>query len=392
MNRRDFLKHTSLVSASALLPAFLHKLRFHPLHTQDRKLVIVQLSGGNDWLNAFVPYRHDPYYRLRPQLGIAAGEVLPLTDEIGLNPALTPLRTLYDQGWMSLLNQVGYPNPDRSHFRAMDIWHSASGADAYWDTGWLGRYLDHCCTGSPHRVLEIDDTLSLAVKGEHTKALAVSNPQQLYNSTRDPWIQHLAAQAPTGSGDLDYLYKTLAETTASASYIYERAGLKPSGQTYPSTPLGRQLHLVATLMAAGVETQVFYVSMTGFDTHVRQRQAQDRLLKQYAGAMAAFVEDLRNQGLWGQTAVMTFSEFGRRVEQNASGGTDHGKAGNVLLMGGSLRQPGVFNAVPDLLTLDDGDLPHQLDFRQVYATLLHDWLGADDAAILGQPFAQLPLV
>ncbi len=392
--RRDFLKLSGLASASLLMPRFLHGLTRGPMGRPDRKLVIIQQSGGNDGLNAFVPYRNDEYYRSRPRLAVETSEVLRLNDELGLNPGMGPLRELYDQGWMSLVNSVGYPNPDRSHFRAMDIWQTASNSDEYWETGWLGRYLDHACNGSDaaHRVVEVDDLVSLAVKGESLTGLGVRDPRRLYQATQDRWIQALNEQVSEGPETLDFLYKTLTETTQSAAYLYEKSRVFRSSTSYPSTAFGRDLKMVAELICSGVETSVFYVSLSGFDTHVRQRGQHDRLLGGYSEAVAAFVKDLRENDWLDQTAILTFSEFGRRVRENASGGTDHGKANSLTLIGGSLKQPGVFNESPDLSRLDDGDLQFEVDFRQVYTTLLQDWLEVDPSPILKRSFKGLPLV
>ena len=395
--RRDFLKYSSLASAATLMPGFLNSLTSNSLDADGKKLVIIQFSGGNDGLNTCVPYRNDAYYRARPSLGISAQEVLPVTDEVGLNPAMEGLRSLYDEGLLTILNQVGYPNPDRSHFRSMDIWHSASNSDEYWSTGWLGRYLDSDCAGcaQPHRVLEIDELLSMAVKGESTKGLALQDPARLMRITKDPYIQALSQRNSASHSEdtnLDYLYKTMTETVNSAEYIHQQAQKFRSQANYPQGPFGKQLKLVAELLISGVDTSVFYVSLSGFDTHVRQLNQQARLLKQYSEAITAFVQDLKEQNRLEDTLIMTFSEFGRRVEQNASGGTDHGKANNLFLIGGALQSPGIFNAMPDLTRLDQGDLQYEIDFRQVYATVLKDWLGADDQEILGRKFQRLPLV
>lgn len=394
--RRDFLKLSGLASTALLMPRFLYGLSDSPMTRPDHKLVIIQQSGGNDGLNALVPYRNDLYYRARPQLAVPRSEVLALSDEVGFNPALAPLRDLYDQGHLSLINQVGYPNPDRSHFRAMDIWHSGSGPHDYWDTGWLGRYLDHSCSGcvNPHEVVEIDDTLSLALKGQQGKGMALRNPARLQRSTRGKWVDHLAdtGQQDQAQEALGYLYKTLTETRQSAEYLYETSRVYQSRATYPHSHLARDLKTVAELICSGVETSVFYVSLSGFDTHVRQRRQHDRLLGQYAEAVAAFVADLQRQGWFDRTLILTFSEFGRRVAENASGGTDHGKANSLNLIGGALRRPGLYNDMPDLAHLDDGDLPHQIDFRQVYASLLHDWLSTDDQTILRGRFERLDVV
>lgn len=397
-NRREFIKLSSLASAALMMPRFLSSFSGNNPSTNGRKLVMIQLSGGNDGLNSVIPYQDDIYYQSRPRLGIDPSEVLKISDYQGLNPALAALRDLYDQGELSILNQVGYPNPDRSHFRSMDIWHTGSNSDEYWESGWLGRYLDNSCTGcaKPHEVLEIDDSLSLAVKGDASKALALLNPQQLHKTTNDAYFRALndqyVLQNPSEDSNLNYLYKTMTETMASAEYIHQQSRIFSSKEDYPAGELGRQLKLVAELIISGCETSVYYTSLSGFDTHVNQRGKQDRLLTQYSDAVGAFVRDLKSHQRMDEVLIMTFSEFGRRVEQNASGGTDHGKANNVFLIGNKLTKPGFYSPPTDLSRLDEGDVPFQTDFREIYASILDRWLGADDVAILRRKFSKPKLV
>lgn len=388
MNRRDFMKLTSLASTSMLLPNFLRAFSLNPLTFNGKILVVIQLSGGNDGLNTVVPFRNDDYYKLRPTLGIAEPDVLKLNDSLGFHPSLSGLKDIFDQGYLTIINNVGYPNPDRSHFRSMDIWHSASNSDEYWYTGWLGRYLDaQCGNGKPnHTVLEIDDTVSLAVKGENKNALGVTNPKMLYDSVRS---LDIITNSQTGNSNLDYLYKTLADTKSSASYLFDQSKIFNSKTDYPQTDLGKHLKTVAELIISGTETSVYYCDHTGFDTHFAQLGKQANLLKQYSEAVSAFVEDLKENNKLNDVVIMTFSEFGRRVEQNASGGTDHGTANNVFIINGSLNKPGVFNETPDLKNLDQGDLIYQIDFRNIYATLLEKVLMTDKAGILKHDFKSL---
>lgn len=395
--RRDFLKNATLASASLMMPNFLKDLGTNKLSTEGKKLIVIQLSGGNDGLNTCVPFRNDIYYNSRTQLAIPKNEVLKLNNEIGLNPVMKGLKDIYEEGYLSILNSVGYPNPDRSHFRSMDIWHTGSNSDEYWKTGWLGRYLDNSCTGcaEPHKVLEVDDTLSLAVKGRDLKALALENPKRLYQGTQSKYFKSLAnsyqQQDVHGHSDLDYLYKTMIETMESAEYVYETSKIFKSKVDYPQSRLARQLKTVAELLCSGVDTNVFYVSLSGFDTHVRQKGQQERLLTQYSEAIAALVKDLKQNNRLNDTLIMTFSEFGRRVEQNASGGTDHGKANNLFFIGGKLKKAGIYNDMPNLAKLDEGDVSWEIDFRQIYATVLHDWLEVDDQQILKRKFKRLKL-
>ena len=397
MERRQFLMRSSLATMGGLLiPDFVKAYETHALANAcpvGRRLVVVQLAGGNDGLNTIVPYRNDIYYRERPKLAIEASQVLPLNDDYGLHPALEPLRKWHDAGQFGVLNAVGYPNPDRSHFRSMDIWQTASRSDQYLNSGWLGRYLDATCngTGQPHRVLELDDQLSLALKGDRLKGMAVTNPEELYRQTRQPFYRQLAETNRAEYQAVNYLYKTLAETVSSAGYLHQKTNPKSTGVSYPATVLGSRFRTMAQLMQAGVETSVFYVSHGSFDTHVNQQPRQAQLLRQYAEALDAFLQDLKHQQLLSQTLVMTFSEFGRRVRHNASNGTDHGTAGCVLLAGGNVRPAAALSALPDLATLDNGDLRFHTDFRQLYATLLEDWLQVPAAPVLGHGFAPLKL-
>jgi uncharacterized protein (DUF1501 family) len=402
LKRREFLKSASLATASLWVPRFLQAhARPGALAPNGKILVMIQLSGGNDGLNTVIPIRNDIYYAERRRLGISQKDALQLTDEAGLHPELKAFKSLYDAGDMAVLHNVGYPNPDRSHFRSMDIWHSASPASEYWSTGWLGRYLDAQCAGRPAQtnctapVLEIDDTLSLALKGEHRKGLALQEPGQLYRTARSPYFtDYVAAQNTMLQEDspVGYLYKTMAETLSSADYLFEKSRTKPSAGTYPNTGMGKHLKTVASLILGDSETSVYYLSLGSFDTHINQAGQQKRLFKELNEALAAFSAELKAQGRWDDVLVATFSEFGRRVAQNASGGTDHGTANQMFFLGGSLKQKGLLNELPDLSDLDAGDLKFKVDFRQVYATLLERWLGTNSEEILGKKFETLGFV
>lgn len=395
MKRRDFLQYSSLASTALLTPAFLRSgsLATGKASRSGKILIVLQLSGGNDGLNTIVPYADDVYYQQRPQLGIPVSEVLRLNDEQGFHPALAPLRPLFDAGEMTIVNSVGYPNPDRSHFRSMDIWQSGSGAEDNWTTGWLGRYLDHSCTGKPaYHALEVNDGLSLAMKGITRNGFAMSDPRRLQQSVRSRSLNHMTPPAVPASDNLGYLYKTLTTTTESASYLFEQSKTHRSTIDYPNNAFGKDLKQIAELITADTATQVYYASLGGFDTHAGQKNRQQRLLKGYAEAVSALVSDLKANGLFEDVLIMTFSEFGRRLKQNGSGGTDHGTASNVTFIGGQLKTTGFYNGAPDLVNLKNQDLIHQVDFRQCYASVLDDWLEGDSAAVLGGSFGGLGIV
>lgn len=396
-NRRDFIKRTGLIAAGSFLaPSFINALTNQSIDFAGKRLVVIQLSGGNDGLNTIVPYNNDIYYQARPLINIAQNEVLKLNDELGMNPALGALKSLFDNGLVSLINNVGYPNPDRSHFRSMDIWHTASNSDEYWKTGWLGRYLDAECGNceSLHKAIEVNPTLDLAMKGENFKGLAMEDPRKLLRDINGGHNRSIARQNKDDGHEensVDYLYKTLVESVNSADYISEKVKLYKSNVTYPQGRFANNLKTIAEMINSGLETSVYYSQLGGFDTHAQQKPKQTRLLKGYADGVAAFVKDLKANGTLKDTLILTFSEFGRRVSQNASGGTDHGTANNLFVIGDQVKA-GVFNAAPDLIDLDNGDLKFDIDFRNIYATLLDGWLGADSGKILRQDFLTLPFL
>ncbi len=397
IKRRQFIQVGSLATASFMVPKFLKAFEGGRMVPPGNKVVVVlQLSGGNDGLNTVIPIRNDIYYKSRPKLGIEKLKALSLTDEVGLHPELTSFADAFHDGSMGILNNVGYPNPDRSHFRSMDIWQSGSASNEYVTSGWLGRYLDAQCDGCGHptQALEIDDMLSLALKGDHTNGLALKDPKRLYGTSNEKFFKDVSAQHGDHHDEkpVDYLYKTMAETISSADYIFKQSRLHPSTADYPNTDLGKNLKTIASLIYSEINTKVYYVSLGSFDTHVNQEQQQQRLFKEMNGAVGSFIKDLKANNRFNDVLFFTFSEFGRRVSQNASGGTDHGTANNMFLLSGGLKEKGILNSMPDLADLDEGDLRYKVDFKNVYSTVLKNWLGADDAKILGKQYQPLTFV
>jgi uncharacterized protein (DUF1501 family) len=404
MKRRQFVKYSALASTSFLVPQFLKGFaapRFieNAFATSGNRkiLVVVQLSGGNDGLNTVIPYKDDIYYKLRPQISKNGTEVLKLNDELALNPGMTGLKSLFDDGKLSIVNSVGYPNPDRSHFRSMDIWHSASGSNENWHTGWVGRYLDSNCAGAdkPYSAIETDNSLSLSMKGAMRNGIALENPEAFYAIAKEKYFGAIAnsGQGINKPGDnLHYLYKTFIETGESADYIFKTSRIYKSKLEYPKGEFGKNLNTIANLIISGLNTSVYYVSLSGFDTHDLQVQRQDRLLKELSEGLTVFVQDLKDNDRFNEVVIMSFSEFGRRVAQNASNGTDHGTANNMLIINGNLKKPGIYNSAPDLQNLDQGDLVYKIDFREIYSEMLGNWLGADSEKILGKKFNLLGIV
>lgn len=410
-SRRDFLTGgLTLLSAAGTLPIFLGQTARALAATQTgrrgksdahRVLVVVQLAGGNDGLNTIVPYTNDFYHRNRPRLALGKDACRPLADGIGVPDAATGLKELFDAGRMSVVQGVGYPNPNRSHFTSMDIWHTAD-PELKAHEGWLGRYFDARCRGDdpapdPVEGIALLEETPAALKGDRFSPLTFEDPDRLtWRGGRDD------AEAREVFRKLNNIDGDLPATDRALEQFLQRAALKAQvgadqirsaarGTRGRAGQLGRTLEMVARMIAADLPTQVYYVSMGGFDTHSGQQARHRRLIAEFSSAMKDFVDDLARDKLLDRVLVVTFSEFGRRVQENASGGTDHGEAAPMMLFGSRLR-PGLHEKHPDLSRLHRGDLAYGVDFRRVYATVLREWLRADHKQILGGTFRPMPLL
>lgn len=401
ISRRQFLKNSAIFSSAGLAPMFLTRTvsgATIPISgfKDDRVLVVVQLSGGNDGLNTVVPYSNDEYYRNRPALGLKEDRLLKINDDLAFNDRLEGLMRLYDDGKLSLVQNVGYPNPDRSHFRSMEIWHTASDSDAFVGTGWIGRYFDNTCSGSarPQAGVAIMKERPQAFDGKEGFGVVFDRPEQFGwregkgGDTLETFTK-LNESKSKANPTLDFLQHTTSNAIMSSQEVREaaeRAGFESnrSGRNDP-------LQTVAGLIKGDLATRIFYVSMGGYDTHAGQAGKHDSLLNQFSTSLANFQETLDREGLADRVLTMVFSEFGRRVGQNASGGTDHGTAAPMILVGKNVN-PGLYGSMPDLTDLDKGDLKYKVDFRQVYATILDDWFRTDSKTVLQQSFDSLPLL
>lgn len=396
MKRRDFIKQSTLASSLLFVPNFLKAIENTPLNEfSPKKLVVIQLSGGNDGLNTMIPFTNDVYYRSRPKLAIPKNKIIKVTDDIGFHQSLKPLKELYDKGYLSIINNVGYPNPVRSHFRSSDIWHSASGREEKVNSGWLGRFIDNYGK-MPYSGIEIDDSLSLILKGEKINAIATRNPAVLFKNMNTPYFNTILKNQTDlhlSEHNLGYLYKTMIEAKSSAKYIHENTKTYNSTIDYPDNPFAKQLKTTAKFINSGIKSQVYYASMGGFDTHANQLNRQDRLLDVYAKSINAFITDLEKNDTFKDILILTFSEFGRRVQENAGGGTDHGAANNVFILGKHLKTSGFYNEAPNLLDLDvNNDLKYTIDFRQIYATIIEKWLNVNQEVVLKKSFQPLDFI
>lgn len=418
--RRAFLgRGVMLASASIAAPGFVQSTALglpsaNAMLTslagvpEDRVLVVVQLSGGNDGLNTVVPYGMDEYYRARRGIGIERQRVLELDGRqgLGLHPSLAPMKDMYDAGLCSVFQGVGYPNPNRSHFKSMDIWHTADTSGT--GEGWIGRYLDSECVGfgkgesgsleqgqaAGPPAVAIGRNAPLAIQGRKVNPVSFESAdvfrwvgQDHDGALKDGYDRLNRREVHSADSNEAFLTRTALDAQVSSDLIRKAVSSRPLVR-YPGNGLARQLSMIAQMIRAGLKTRIYYATLGGFDTHAGQGGANGRhaqLLGQMASSMKAFYGDLKEQGNDGRVMTLTFSEFGRRVSQNASGGTDHGTAAPMFLFGPMVR-PGVHGTHPSMSDLDGGDLKHTLDFRHVYAGVLDTWMGADSEAILSRRY------
>lgn len=388
MKRRDFAKMAGLASLAWSVPLFAKPLSALSLPPGDgfKRLVLLQLNGGNDGLNTFVPFEDDHYYKLRPKVALEKSKIIPLQNGMGLNQAAEPLKRLFDNGDLTIINNVGYPEPVLSHFRSMDIWHTASNASENIISGWLGRLLDHEYLNNPMPGIEIDADVSRIFMGENRMGFGFSEPRAFLQSVAQQHAAKINAIAANHKHDekASYMYRTLIQANESAKFVETKLIKNNRNKSnYPSSAFATQLKTIADLMVAGAQTRVYFIDHNSYDTHFNQQSNHARLLGTLSGALEAFVQNLKEQKLWNETLIMVFSEFGRRASENGSSGTDHGSANNVMILSGKLKKQGFLNENPNLGKLDkDGNLLHTIDFRQIYATLLNNWLGVDDKRVL----------
>jgi uncharacterized protein (DUF1501 family) len=366
----------------------------------DRVLVVVNFQGGNDGLNTVVPFGMPAYYKYRPSLAVAPNDVLRINDTIGLNPQLKPLKDLYDKGQVAIVQGVGYPKPDFSHFRSTEIWQTAA-PDAYVSTGWLGRYLDgaNLPASNLFNAVAVADVLPEVLVADRVDVAAIAQLNGYgLTSDRNKTLGRDAFHSLVADNDVPFRSPYLAQVAQIEDHAQRGAeelpqliaGYKPAA-TYPATPIGRSLALAAQIVGSKLGTRVIFVQLGSFDTHTTQKGTQDRLLADFADGMSAFYADLAAHGSDSRVLTMTFSEFGRRVAENGSRGTDHGTAAPVFVIGGGVKG-GLYGEHPSLDALDNGNLRFTTDFRSIYATVLEKWLKRPSSGIVGAGFSQVPLL
>lgn len=401
--RREFLRSggraLGFLAFSQIAPSFVTRaaaLGAPPPDKDATILVLVQLAGGNDGLNTVVPFEDDRYYELRPNLGIRAADLLRIDDTAGL-PASScaELHRLHLEGKLSILRNVGYPNPNRSHFRSMEIWETASDSEDIEATGWVARFFDNACAGAPG-----EDPKGIYLTGQAPQVFdsdrflniyGASNPRGAGGEGDRELLENLARKAVAGSEAGNFLSHTYLDALAMDDRIGGILRGNRPPRFYPNSRLARSLSSVAEMIRGGLKTRVYFVSLGGFDTHSNQGNRQPALLRELSGALAAFQRDLEASRLDDQVLTMTFSEFGRRPTENESQGTDHGTAAPLFVMGSKVGQP-LIGEAPSLDLPKNGDLRFETDFRSVYASVLEDWLGCEATSVLGQSYPKLPLL
>ena len=422
-SRRLFLQQgLTLASTLGTVPLFVERsahgvanplgsaLSSRPGVPEDRILVVVQLGGGNDGLNTVVPYFDDHYHRARPRIGMKAPgtpqagnrQALQLDEDLGLglHPQLGGLKSLYDEGQLAIIQGVGYPNPNRSHFTSMDIWQT--GQTDGKGNGWLGRYFDHNCSGSPdpQAAVTIGRNAPLALIGNKQKPVTFESEkffrwtgQDLHQTLDAPYeeiVRRGTSEDVAADSQLGYLLRTSLDAQVSSDQI-RTAVQKKSLVSYANHSLARQLKLIGSMIRGELSTRVYYASLGGFDTHGNQLGSHAARLREVSTALKSFQADLAAQGNADRVVTMVFSEFGRRVAENGSTGTDHGTAAPMFLMGSQV-QSGIWGNHPSLTNLDAGDLRYEIDFRSIYAGILKDWMKTDPSVILNGDFRPAKVV
>jgi uncharacterized protein (DUF1501 family) len=389
LTRRSFLKSSTLLALAPTIPGFLtNTARAAKTDRDGRILVVVQLDGGNDGINTVVPLADEGYVKYRKSLALDKNRLVKVSDSIGLHPSMDGIGKLLKAGQLAIVQGVSYPNPSRSHFQSMAIWHSARlDAEQHTGLGWLGRGLDEVKGASS--LLVGGGPPPVALRGRRAIASAIEHIDDFtLSSGADP---RTALTKDEPADDLTaYVRRNMLDAYATADRLTESLKTKDVAARYPQTGLGQRLQLLARLIKADVGTRVYYTMQGGYDTHSSQLATHARLLNEFSSGVKAFFDDLTASKLADQVSLLAFSEFGRRVQENGSAGTDHGTAGPVFLAGARVK-PGLVGTAPSLNDLEDGDLKGGLDFRQVYASVLENWLGLPSEGALAGEFKALPL-
>lgn len=387
MNRRNFLTLTgTFTGGTLLLPSFLHAFGTQSnLVIGEQCLVFIQLNGGNDGLNTFIPFDNPLYYDLRPKIALSKNEIVSKNNGMGFHPALKDFATMQQNGDLSIIQNVGYPEPNRSHFRSQEIWQTGSKSNEYLNEGWLGRYLDiQCKENQPTAGINLDAIDNLALKGNEPNAITVKDPNRFKIRKNDD-----DEVALSSNPQLDFVRKIANSVTEGSEEIQKALTKSTSEINYPKTKLAANLEWIARLIKGNLNSKIYYTSQNGYDTHDNQLAIHQRNLTELNDAVFSFYSDLKKANLLQNVTIVVFSEFGRRVKDNGNG-TDHGTAAPLFIIGG-MNSGKVLGENPNLSDLDNGDLKFNIDFRSVYATLLQNKMqfNPNQIGITNQPLKGL---
>ena len=409
-SRRDFLLSGLGVMGAALYgPELLGLLARQAIAAPrtvggSKVLIIIQMSGGNDGLNTVIPFADPAYLKIRPTIGIKPDVVLKLDDKVALNNNMTPFQDLFKAGKLAVVQGVGYPSPNRSHFRSAEIWQTAEPKKIK-DTGWIGRYLDLASSGKPtvaniFPAINVDPILPKTLSAQKVVVPSISDVKNFtfkadprYEADRTAQLSTFNAIYQKYSLNRPYieeLRRVGLDTTEASDSILKMVANYKDGAKYPNNGFGKGLQFIAQLIVGGVNCSIYNISLGGFDTHTNEQRAHEGLFRTLTEGVKALMTDLESHGLDKDVCLMTFSEFGRRVSENGGRGTDHGAAAPMFLIGAGVKG-GIVGDQPSLTDLDDGDLKYKIDFRNVYATVLDRWLGADSKSVLGDKYDMLDL-
>ena len=391
MTRRELLKLLSATPILLLNPPMIfgseaapHKQNKATAGRWNRTVVLIELHGGNDGLNTVIPYTNSTYYDLRPRLAIPRDQIFQLSQTLGLHPALEPFMSMWDAKELAIVNGVGYPNPNRSHFRSIEIWETGSNSHEFLDAGWLTRVFEQ---HPPPSAFTAEAILlgrgdAGPVSGGNTRAIALQNPQYFLKQSQ----QVRPVTTTTANQALAHVLKIQRDISRTADDLYVRLQKVPGvPNTHPNSKIGKQLQIAAQLLTARVPAPVIKITHGSFDTHAGQLNQHQRLLKELAEGLAAFRTTMIQQGLWDEIVVMTYSEFGRRVAENGSQGTDHGTAAPHFLLGGQVKG-GLYGQMPSLTDLQNGDLRFSVDYRSLYTSLVQSWWGLPSDTLDGRKY------
>ncbi len=377
MNRRNFLTLTgTFTGGTLLLPDFLHAFGAQTnLVVGEQCLVFIQLNGGNDGLNTFIPFENPFYYDLRPKIALDKSNVISRNKGMAFHPSLKDFANIQQNGDLTIIQNVGYPEPNRSHFRSQEIWQTASDSNQYFSNGWLGRYLDLQCDGhQPTAGVNFDSIDNLSLKGNEPNSVTVKDPNRFKMRDSVDDIVKLS-----DNPQLDFVRKIANSVTEGSDEIQKALAKSTSEVTYPKTALGKNLEWIARLIKGNLNSKIYYTSQGGYDTHDNQLNIQQRNLTELNDAVYSFYNELKKANLMQNVTLVIFSEFGRRVKDNGNG-TDHGTAAPMFIIGGN-NQGKIIGNSPNLADLDNGDLKYEIDFRSVYASLLKTKMNFDHTKI-----------